>query len=359
MGTTRDIAIIGAAGACGRQLATQLLDERVLDPSARLQLVGHRGGASEGELHGLKVDLRDAFADDAPQIELVYEPNGVTADIVVMLAGATVPHDPRADVDRAALARTNLAVFSAYAEEFGRRSSPPVVIAQSNPVELAVRAFADRLGRHRVLGAGAYSDSLRFRRELADTFGTRRHHVQAVMLGQHGDHLVPVWSRVTVDDRDPVEVRTTIDDLRSGRSLATLPDEIRHHRTELLDLVARGEIHEAFARVAQLPPDLRAAIKPFLVHTTAGHTTEIITAHAVAELIGHVLDGKDAVVPAQVVLDGELGRHGIAGMTVRISPDGWSEVVDPDLAEDELDALAEALVAVELVLAVMDDPSDR
>lgn len=353
--TTCDIAIIGAAGSCGRQLAVQLLDEHVMDPSSRLQLVGHHGGVSETELHGLRTDLRDAFADDAPTVEIADVPEAVDADVVVMLAGRTIPTDPRANVDRAALARANLAVFSAYAEEFGRRSDPPLVIVQANPVELGVHVFSRHLGRHRVLGAGSFSDSLRFRRELADTFGTRRTRVRALMLGQHGDHLVPVWSGVEIDDRDPTEVRTAIDSLRVGRPLSGLADEIVTHRTELLDLVSRDEVHTAFARAAGLPPDLRAAVKAFLVHTTAGHTTEIVTAHAVAELLASVVSGADTVVPAQVRLEGELDLHGVVGMTVRLTPDGWGEVVDPGLADDEHDAMREARRAIDSALALADE----
>jgi len=48
-----DIAILGAAGSCGRQLAAQFLALELLDPSARLQLVGHRDGRSHHELEAL------------------------------------------------------------------------------------------------------------------------------------------------------------------------------------------------------------------------------------------------------------------------------------------------------------------
>ena len=354
----RSIAIVGAAGACGRQLATQLLDEHVMDPSARLQLVGHRGGAREVEIHGLRADLRDAFADDAPTIELIYDAADVDADIVVMLAGSTIPTDPRANVDRIALARTNDAIFRTYAAEMGRRGADaPFVIVQSNPVELGVHEFAETLGRHRVLGAGSYSDTLRFRRELADEFGVRRSHVAAAMLGQHGDHLVPAWSSVRIDGIDPAVVAARIAELRDGRPLLGLADEIVACRAELLGLVARGDVHQAFEHAATLPPEIRAAVKPFLVHTTAGHTTEVVTAHAVAEIVTHLLHGDHAVIPAQVALDGELGLHGVGGMTVRLGDGEWTEVVDPDLADDEYEALVAALAAIDAVNSLVRDPA--
>ena len=60
-----NLAIVGAAGSCGRQLAAQVLERRLLPASARLQLVGHEGGRSADELWGLRADLEDAFVDAA------------------------------------------------------------------------------------------------------------------------------------------------------------------------------------------------------------------------------------------------------------------------------------------------------
>ena len=167
MSSRKDVAIIGAAGSCGRQLAMQLLSRQILAPSARLQLVARRGGKSEVEILGLKTDLRDAFADTAPHIELIDRPELINADILVMLAGSTVPNDPTLNVDRIKLARKNLEIFRTFAEELGRRNGPPpLVIVQSNPVELGVDVFSRSIDRHMVIGAGANSDTMRFSREV-------------------------------------------------------------------------------------------------------------------------------------------------------------------------------------------------
>ena len=97
-----DIAVIGAGGSCGRQLCMQLLERRIAQTGDRLQMVTRRGGASETELWGLRADLQDAFDDWGPEVELVFEPEDVAADIVVMMAGETVSTDPGAETDRAA-----------------------------------------------------------------------------------------------------------------------------------------------------------------------------------------------------------------------------------------------------------------
>ena len=355
MSSRKNVAIVGAAGSCGRQLAVQLLDREILSPDARLQLVAHHGGASEYETHGLRADLRDAFADTAPMIELIDQPEQLDADILVMLAGSTVPTDPTQNVDRIALARTNLRICTAFAEELARRDgTPPLVIVQSNPVELGVEVFSRVIDRHLVVGAGAYSDSIRFRREIADSLGVRRSDVNAVMLGQHGDNLIPAWSQVAVDGISSDVLASWIAEQRDGRSLEQLPEEIVIHRSELLSIVAGRDVHGAFAHVAQLPPEIRAAVKPFLIHTTAGHTTEIVTAHSVADIIDIVVNGEPTVLPLQVMLENDyLGLTGVGGVPVRLGSQGWTEVVDLGLAEDEVAALRRAFDAVATVSAAV------
>ncbi len=343
-----NIAIVGAAGSCGRQLTAQLLDRHLLPPSARLQLVGHQGGRSADELWGLRADLEDAFVDDAPAIEVVLEPSAVDADLVVMLAGVTIATDPNASVDRVALGHTNRQMFVEYADALAARPGlPPVVIVQSNPVELGVQVFAERLGRQRVLGAGAWSDTLRLRAEIAAELGVRRPQVQASMLGQHGDNVVPIWSQIKVRGVDPVEVDALVQRARSGRTLADFPQEVSVQKTRMLDLVRGGQVHDAYALVQSLSPDLRAVVKPFFTHFTAGRTTEMATAHAVAEIVAALVSGEQKVLPSQVALDGEwLNLHGVVAVPVILASDGWENVNRLELAADEVEALIRAVDAI-------------
>lgn len=348
MSPRKDVAIIGAAGSCGRQLAMQLLSRQTLPPYSRLQLVARRGGESEVEILGLKTDLRDAFADTAPHIELIDRPELVDADILVMLAGSTIPHDPTLNVDRRALAKKNLTIFETFAKELGsRRADPPIVIVQSNPVELGVEVFSRHIDRHFVIGAGANSDTMRFSREVADSLGVRSSDVTALMLGQHGDNLIPIWSKVAAKGIDASALTSWVADQRAGRSLDQFPEEVLRHRNDLLADVAASRVHEAFAQAAQLPADLRAAVKPFLVHTTAGRTTEIMTAHAVAEIIETLVNGRSTVHPLQVRLEGDyLGLTGTGAVPVQLTTEGWNRVIDLDLADDEVEALHRSFSAI-------------
>lgn len=355
-----DVAIIGAAGSCGRQLAAQLLERAVLPASARLQLVGHRGGRGEHEFWGLRADLEDAFEDDAPEIELVLDAEDIDASLVVMLAGATVPNDPGKPTDRAALGHTNLRIFRQYADVLARRAgAPPTVIVQSNPVELGVAVFAERLGRHRVLGAGAWSDTLRLRAEIAADLGVRRPQVHVPVLGQHGDNLVPVWSRLQVQGLDEARVADYVASVCSGRDLAALPTAVREERERMVTSVRNGDVDAAYEHIRSLPPDLRVAVKPFFTHFTSGHTTEIVTARAVADIVAALVAGEERLLPAQVALDGEwLGIEGVIAAPVALGPTGWDQVIPIELLEREATAVRAAAAAIAAATAALvSDPA--
>ncbi|MCP9849224.1 lactate/malate family dehydrogenase [Cyanobium sp. Morenito 9A2] len=354
-----DVAIVGAAGSCGRQLASQLLDRRLLPATGRLQLVGHQGGRSADELWGLRADLDDAFVDGAPALEVVVDPADLSADLVVMLAGVTVSSDLGAAVDRAALGKANLPIYQLYAEAMAARNGPPpTVIVQSNPVELGVQVFAERLGRRHVIGAGALSDSLRVRAELAVDLGVRRPQVQALMLGQHGDHALPLWSQLRVQGVATEAVAALVHRIRAGRTLADFPQELRAHRMEMFGLIRSGQVQKAYDLVETLSADLRAVVKPFFIHFTAGRTTEIATAHAVAEIIAAMVTGEQRILPAQVLLAGEwLDLHGVVAAPVILSAGGWEAVEQLELEADELAGLHAAMAAISTANRAVMQPS--
>ena len=175
----------------------------------------------------------------------------------------------------------------------------------------------------------------------------RRTQVTAPMLGQHGDALVPLWSRVHVHGGQDVAER--IADLRRGRAIIDLPQEIREAKAHMKHLVQTGEPGQAYEYVRKLPPDLRAAVKPFYTHFTAGRTTEMATAHSVADLVETLVLGHASVVPAQVMSSGDIdGIDGVCGLLVLTSPSGWSDVVQAPIADDEYEALLSSAAAIKV-----------
>ncbi|WHP16107.1 lactate dehydrogenase [Cellulomonas sp. ES6] len=339
-----DVAVLGATGDVGRQVCAQLIERRVLPTTSRLQLVGRHGGASGRATYGLRADLVDAYDEHAPLIDVALDPEDVVADVVVLTAGRTAPARAGASTDRAALAAGNLAVFESYARAIARYGSGhEVVVVVSNPVELAVAVVARELGRHRVIGMGAWLDTLRFRRETAVSLGVRRHRVGGFVAGQHGDDLVPLWSTVRISGLDVEERRRAVARLRGGRTLDGFGAEIEAAKQELAEVGAH-DAGRAFALVDTWPADLRVVARPWLTHQS-GAKTASATAAATVDLVDTILDGRETVVAGQVDLAGEVsvaGRpvHGVLGVPVVLGPEGWTRVLLDELPPDEERRLA-------------------
>jgi malate dehydrogenase len=346
-----DVAVLGATGDVGRQICTQLVERQVLPPTSRLQLVGRPGGASGRAVHGLRTDLVDAYDEHAPLLDVALDPDDVVADVVVVAAGRTPP--PTSDgapASRAELAADNAAVFRAYADALAAHGSgSEVVVVVSNPVELGVAILAERLGRHRVIGMGAWLDTLRFRRELAVSLGVRRHRVGGFVGGQHGEDAVPLWSTVRISGLDVDERERAVARLRGGRTLATFPAEVADAKAQLMAVASR-DIAAAFALIDTWPPDLRVVARPWMTHQS-GAKTATGTASATIDLVETILDGREIVVAGQVALVGEASVggspvDGVLGVPVVVGPEGWTRVLLDPLPPDEDARLAQAAAAI-------------
>jgi len=334
-----DVAVLGATGDVGRQVCAQLIERRVLPTTSRLQLVGRPGGSSGRASFGLRADLIDAYDEHAPLIDVALDPADVVADVIVLAAGRTAPARAGAVADRSGLAAENHEVFASYARAIAEHGSGhEVVIVVSNPVELAVATVAAELGRHRVIGMGAWLDTLRFRREIAVALGLRRHRVGGFVTGQHGDDLVPLWSTVRISGLDAEERARAVAGLRGGRTLDDFGAEIVAAQAQVAGLMA-DHPERAFDLVESWPPDLRAAARPWLTHQS-GAKTASGTAAATVDLVDTVLDGREIVVAGQVALDGEVevaGQplRGVLGVPLVLGPEGWTRVILDEPAPDE------------------------
>lgn len=346
-----DVAVIGATGDVGRQICVQLIERRIVPVTSRMQLVARAGGRSARAAHGLRADLIDAYAEHAPLLDVALDPADVVADVIVMTAGQTVPTTPGIAIDRRALAADNLAVFESYASALARNGAGhEVVIVVSNPVELAVDAFARALGRHRVVGMGAWLDTLRFRREIATSLGVRRQSVGGFVAGQHGDDMVPLWSTVRITGQTPGERRAAVWGVRGERSMDDFEAEI-HDAKRLLSELAVTDMQAAFDAIDAWPPDLRTVARPWLTHQS-GAKTASGTAGAAVDLVDTVFDGREIVVAGQVALDGEVSLDGtpvtgVLGVPIVLGPEGWTRVLLDPLPPDEARRLGRTIGRIE------------
>lgn len=337
-----DVAVIGAGGFVGRAVCMQLIATGIVGPGQRLQLVGHRGGQSETGIFGQRADLLDAYGHRGAHVEAVLDGQRIDADIVIMVAGATPSTDPSNPTTRADVAAANRELFESYARML-REHGPEneLVLIQSNPVELAVDIFSDYLGAHRVVGAGAYVDTLRFRRELAT--GLEQHGtppiVTGYMLGEHGPNVLPAWSTV---DAAGVARDVWEEHLRAVRKpipLAEVTAAVVTARAHLSQLVTEHRPLEAEAFLSTLSPDIRSLVRPWLTHWSG--RTSTTTAHGVVDIVALLAHGHRVVLPLQVKLTADQwpGVDTVLGVPVDIDALGWHSVVPLPLTDEEMQVL--------------------
>lgn len=120
------------------------------------------------------------------------------ADVVCITAGLR----RKPDESRLALINRNVILFRSILGELTSRGlrSDATVLVVSNPVDVLTYLAAQELGlpRGRVVGLGTLLDTLRFRSLLAQRLAAPATQLQAMILGEHGDSMVPVWSSASV-----------------------------------------------------------------------------------------------------------------------------------------------------------------
>jgi malate dehydrogenase len=235
------------------------------------------------------------------------------SDIVVVTAGV-----PRTgDMSRDDLVTTNEGIVSAVTREAVERSPDAILIVVSNPLDAMCHVAKDVSGwpRERVFGMAGVLDTARFRTFIAWETGVAAKDVQALVLGGHGDQMVPVVSGATV----------------GGIPLAELVPKER-----IEDLVERtrkggGECVQLLGTSAWYAPGA-----------------------AVAEMVHAVALDQKRVLPCTAYLEGEFGIDGLyMGVPVKLGAGGIEEIVELELSDEEQSELRSSSDAVREVVGVL------
>ena len=339
-----NIGIIGAGGSIGRQIAQMVVAERLLSCDERLILCGNPEGASSRSLYGFAVDLMDAYAEICPAIDVVFEVEKLKADLIIMAGGITLSRQEKTDkINRDDLAVHNIKVFEKYAAGLATHGhGHELVICISNPNELAVAVFAKHLGAKRVIGMGSFLDSLRFRKEIAMDLNIRRQRIHGFIIGEHGAHMVPLWSSIHIYGFDDSRLEQAIQKVRKGYTTKNFFEDARKVSHELKDLVLKGNVREAYEMINQYPPDIRVAIKPFITHFS-GSKTVAGTARATMDLIRTIMMGNDALIAGQIHLEGEFHNlSGTLGVPFVIGNQGVERIIELSLDKEEKNLLLQS-----------------
>ena len=238
-----------------------------------------------------------------------------TAGSAVVVITAGVPRGP--GMSRDDLVTTNERIVAAVTEQALAHSPEAVLVVVSNPLDAMchVAKAVSGLPRERVLGMAGILDTARFSTFVAWETGSSVKDVQTLVLGGHGDQMVPLVSATRV----------------GGVPLAELVDPSRIG--SLIERTAKGggEIVELLGTSAWYAPGAAAAT--------------IVDAIA--------LDEK-RVLPCAALLEGEYGLAGVyVGVPVRLGAGGIEAIVELELSADERSALQASAAAVAEVVGVL------
>lgn len=314
-----NVSIIGAAGGVGRELTISIIENELLDKNETLQLVGRKSSGSEQKLHGLLMDISDSFEELLPVVDIVNSPDDVNGDIIIMVAGEPLHVSSNYKLtNRDNLAEKNSELFYSFAESIAKNSPNAIVIIISNPVELGVHIFSKYIHRNQVLGMGAFIDTLRFRREIAEDFNVRRQSVQGFVLGEHGMGFVPVWSSVKIYGLDNDECEKK---LKSIYNRVHYKDLLKHWES-MSNCLEDGRINDLCSHLKNFTPDERAFFSPFISNYTGAHALAG-AAGAAIRLIHSIMSSRETLTACQVKVEGEfLGINGVIGVPVTICNKG-------------------------------------
>ena len=270
----------------------------------------------EGLPQGKALDLNEA----APV--LGYEPTitgsneydeSAGSDVVVITAG--LPRKP--GMSRDDLVTTNEAIVGSVTREAVERSPDATLIVVSNPLDAMchVARNVSGLPRERVFGMAGILDTARFRTFIAWETGASAKDVTAMVLGGHGDQMVPVVSATSVGG-------IPLTKLVSAERIEAMVERTRKGGGECVGLLGTSAWYAPGA--------------------------------AAAQMVDAVMLDQKRVLPCTALLQGEYGIDDLyMGVPVKLGAGGVEEIVELDLTDDERSALAESAAAVREVVAVL------
>jgi malate dehydrogenase len=272
----------------------------------------------------IKEGLPQGKALDVNQMGAVlgYEPNVVGSngyeasagsDVVVITAGV-----PRTgDMSRDDLVSTNEKIVGQVTEAAVAQSPDSILIIVSNPLDAMchVAKSVSDWPRQRVFGMAGILDTARFSTFIAWATGASVKDVTAMVLGGHGDQMVPVVSATTVGG------------------------------VPLRKLVSDDAIQAMVERTAKGGGEL---VK--LLGTSAWYAPGA----AAAQMVDSIMLDEKRVLPCTAHLEGEYGIDGLyMGVPVKLGRGGIEEIIELELSEDEQTMLNESADAVREVVGVL------
>ena len=234
------------------------------------------------------------------------------SELVVITAGLA----RRPGMSRDDLQEKNAEIVGGIADQVRAHAPGAVVIVVTNPLDIMTYLTWRRTGlpAERVVGMAGVLDSARFRAFIAMELGVSMRNVEAMVLGGHGDSMVPLARFSTVSG-------VSIEELLPADRIEALIERTRNGGAEIVSLLRQGSAYYA------------------------------PSSSAVA-MVESILRDQNQVLPCAAYLTGQYGIDGVfVGVPVRLGAGGVREIVQLELRPAELERLRASAEAVRQQLA--------
>jgi len=262
---------------------------------------------AEGLAEGKALDLAEAMPIAGSDVKIKGS-NDYSAsqgsEVVVITAG--IPRKP--GMSRDDLVKVNSSIMKSIIPEIVRYSPDCILIIVTNPLDVMAQLAYELSGfpKERVIGMAGVLDTARFRTFAAWETKASVKEVEAMVLGSHGDLMVPLVNYCKV---------------RGEKIANLLPEE------KIKEIIQR--VKDGGTEVVKLLKTGSAFFAPGL---------------AIMEMVESILKDKKKVLPCSVLLEGEYGVEGIfIGVPVRLGKEGVEEIVEAELNGEERIALEKSV----------------
>ena len=301
------VSIIGA-GNVGATCALWIAAKEIAD-IVLLDIV-------DGMPQGKSLDLLEASPLEGFDVSIKgtnnYE-DTKNSDIVVITSG--VPRKP--GMSRDDLISVNAKIIKEVTENIARHSPNCILIVVTNPLDAMVYVASkiSKFPSHRVIGMAGILDSTRFRTFLANEMNVSIEDVHAMVLGGHGDSMVPLVRFSNVNG-------IPISDLLPPEKISAIVERTRKGGEEIVNLLKAGSAFYA-------------------------------PAAATAQMVEAILKDKKRILPCAAYCDKEYNVHGyFVGVPVKLGRKGVEEVLELKLNNEESEMFRKSVEHVKnLVLA--------
>jgi len=174
-----------------------------------------------------------------------------------------------------------------------------IILVVSNPLDVLTFVFQKetQLSRNKVIGIASSLDSSRFRYLLSEKFKIKQSQItNALVMGEHGDSMVPVFSRVKINEKNALEIINEVE-------MKVISTEIQNYWKSLRLFKSRSQFG------------------------IAKNTFDVIRS---------IIKNDELVISASIVLNGEYGEKDVSmGIPVKINKNGVKEIIEIKLNESE------------------------